>query len=695
MKSQRFSMPRLPFRSSKRSTEDLASDSEDDQPSQEEQLASLAKAEDTDSDGEDCELHIYEKRFDTRGEEVVLRAGTKSELNSFKRRSPRACLILTRHYRQYSPREVASTELEIQSRHIIRALRSVIGTYHGIDFSSRIVTLMEPPMCLFYYRDELRQHAEASNNQQLKDHMRLCLQYTEKTLHQEIKIFDSFKSGLSLAPELEHRHLWMVFKPGCLVYEKIDGIERLSRLRSIEKIDGIERLLRFRPIGEVQDDSSSWGLRTERVCCVGREFGLTHHFIKIKRFDGRRPVHELSAVPLQFHPEKKRIREILLKRGRRFISLFGRNYCFYDGAARICQAFVPHYKDLAHTHTSSRIILDPEQYDRSVTGAPRPEFVLGADVCTSSDEANQKLSDDDVLTCYHSLPGFSLESRKWGWFSVPDIQEIAYDDEAFAGLVLPEEKKRLISALVRHQSLLGGDEYDDLIQGKGKGLIFLLHGPPGVGKTYTAESIADHTRRPLLKITSGELCLPGPWIEERLSNLFYLATRWDGIILLDEADVFMQERSADSLNRNWLVSTLLRVLEYYQGILFLTTNRAETIDSAFKSRIHLSIAYPPLSADGRRQLWKSAIARANRGQPPDWLTSDILDHLVSTATNGREIRNLVRTGISLAQSEERDLRYLDLVQALETLQQFESDFSKWLGKQKIENPVTEEAKSTG
>ncbi|RYP62307.1 hypothetical protein DL771_009792 [Monosporascus sp. 5C6A] len=635
-------MPRVPFGSSKRSTEDVASDNEDvasdnenlasdDQPTQEELLASLAKAEDADSNGEDCELHIYESR----------------------------------------PREVDHTELEIQSRHIIRALRSVIGTYHGIDFSSRIVTITEPPMCLFHYRDELRQHAEASDNQQLKDHMRLCLQYTEKTLHQEIKIFDSFKSGSSLAPELEHRHLWMVFKPGCLVYQKIDGIEQLSRLRYIEA-------------DEVDDCSAnrlwSWDLSTEGVSWAGREFGLTGGFIEIKRFDGRRPVHELSAVPLQFHPERKRIREDLLKRGRRFISLFGRNYCFYDGAAKIWGAFEPHDKSLTQAHTSGRIMLDPEQYDRSVTCGHR-HFVLGADVYTSSDEANQKLSDDDVLTCHHSLPGFSLESRRWGLFFIPNIQDIAYDDEAFAGLVLPEEKKRLISALVRHQSLLGGDEYDDLIQGKGKGLVFLLHGPPGVGKTYTAESIADHTRRPLLKITSGELCHAESRVEERLSSLFYLATRWDGIILLDEADVFMQERSADSL-------TLLRVLEYYQGVLFLTTNRAETIDSAFKSRIHLSIAYPPLSADGRCQLWKSAIARANRGQPPEWLTPDILDHLASTATNGREIRNLVRTGISLARSEERDLEYLDLVQALETLQQFESDFNEWRGKRKIEKPVS-------
>lgn len=92
------------------------------------------------------------------------------------------------------------------------------------------------------------------------------------------------------------------------------------------------------------------------------------------------------------------------------------------------------------------------------------------------------------MTCGFSIPGYSLELKLWGSFLVEDVTEVAYNDKAFHSLVLQEQIKRLISSLLERQDHPQEDDFDDLIQGKGKGLIFLLHGPPGVGKTYTAGS---------------------------------------------------------------------------------------------------------------------------------------------------------------------------------------------------------------
>lgn len=341
MKSQRFGISKLPFGKSKRAAQDQVSLTEEEetttaeeekQPSQEEQLASVIPDEEPGSDGEECELHVYEERFDTRGEKVVLRAGTRSELRPPKRKSKshRACLVLTRHY-SFSDK-LNYSELEIRSRHIIKALREVIGTYGGVDFTSKFVTIEDPPRCLFHYQDELRQYAEASDNQQLKSHLQLCLQYMEKTFHQEIKILQS-------SPELNHRHLWLVFKPGCLVYEKRGGIESLSRLLSMH--------------GEEEDDSfdiRAWRLHTERIHYIGSDVGLTHHWLTIYRYDGRKPVCELTAVPLHLHPEEERIRHDLLERGRKFISLCGIHHCFYDGVAYMCQRSSPRENDTSHTN---------------------------------------------------------------------------------------------------------------------------------------------------------------------------------------------------------------------------------------------------------------------------------------------------------------------------------------------------------
>ncbi|KAK8084452.1 AAA family ATPase [Apiospora hydei] len=569
------------------------------------------------SDGDECELHIYEARFDTRGERVVLRAGTKRYLGTpAKKKSHRASLVVTRHYSRWNPQKVHYTELEVQSKHIIVALRKVIGTYQGIDFTSKTVSIMEPPRCLFHYRDKLRQHAEASGDQELKEHMHLILQYTERVLSQEIKMFDSFLSGRLLAPEIEHSQIWMLFSPGCLVYEETNLGGKLSRLRSIEEEKDPKT---YRVV--------SWILYTEHVRQVYGKIGLAHHQIKIGHYDGRRPIFGLSAIPLHFHPEEDRIRQDHLKQGR----------CHPAG------------------------------------------FILGSQAYDSTEKASQNLSEEEVMTCSSLIRGISLESRSWCYFRVNDITEVAYNDAAFEGLVLHEQKKRLIRSLVGHDPTSNSNEYDDLIQGKGRGLIFLLHGPPGVGKTFTAESIADHTRRPLLKITSGELSLGGAWVEERLSLLFSLATRWNAIILLDEADAFMQERKLGSFESNWLVSTLLRVLEYYRGIMFLTTNRVETLDHAFKSRIHLCVSYPPLSADARRQLWKATISRAHAGRLPEWLTPDIMDQFVDPNINGREIRNIVSTGLALARGDKRGLIAADIFDALTALKQFESDFGRSLG----------------
>src|ERR1700712_1764915 len=99
-------------------------------------------------------------------------------------------------------------------------------------------------------------------------------------------------------------------------------------------------------------------------------------------------------------------------------------------------------------------------------------------------------------------------------------------------------------------------------------------------------------------------------VESTMSNILEMVTKWKAVLLLDEADVFLEARSIHDLERNKLVSIFLRLLEYYEGVLFLTTNRVDNIDAAFESRIHLSLQYDELDKASRKHVWETFLTRA-------------------------------------------------------------------------------------
>lgn len=111
----------------------------------------------------------------------------------------------------------------------------------------------------------------------------------------------------------------------------------------------------------------------------------------------------------------------------------------------------------------------------------------------------------------------------------------------------------------------------DIIEGKGQGLVILLHSPPGVGKTLTAETIALDTGRPLLTISVTEIGVDYKLAEKNLTEVFVDAARWDGLLLMDEAEIFVEQRSYQDMGQNALVSVMLRCLGYFQVSEKLTT----------------------------------------------------------------------------------------------------------------------------
>jgi len=170
-----------------------------------------------------------------------------------------------------------------------------------------------------------------------------------------------------------------------------------------------------------------------------------------------------------------------------------------------------------------------------------------------------------------------------------------------------------------------------------------------------AESVAEEMKVPLYMMSAGDLGLDPSRVEDSLKDILELCSKWQAILLIDEADVFLEERSLHELERNKLVSLFLRLLEYYEGIMFLTTNRLSAIDPAFQSRIHISLDYPDLSTDSRRLIWKNFLAASTLEVR---VTEKQIDELARLELNGRQIKNVLKTAQLLARRKTGEDQFL-------------------------------------
>ena len=122
-------------------------------------------------------------------------------------------------------------------------------------------------------------------------------------------------------------------------------------------------------------------------------------------------------------------------------------------------------------------------------------------------------------------------------------------------------------------------------------------------------------------------------LEAQLLLIFQRAEKWNTSLLLDEADVFLEQRSVHDVHRSGLVSVFLRELEYVQGIMFLTTSRAKQIDDAIASRIHLPLRYESLSQGHLGELSEKAVTKKGDA----CYNRKDLDFLAKKDLNGRQV----------------------------------------------------------
>jgi SpoVK/Ycf46/Vps4 family AAA+-type ATPase len=254
---------------------------------------------------------------------------------------------------------------------------------------------------------------------------------------------------------------------------------------------------------------------------------------------------------------------------------------------------------------------------------------------------------DQYYLCASTVVGYSFARRMWGRFLPTGFSELKWRTEAFDYLVLAETKKKLIKSLVEFDR---DQLIKDVIPGKGGGCLLILYGAPGTGKTLTAEAVAEKVRKPLMVVSAGELGSQASDIEHKFTTILGTARLWEAIVLLDEADTFLRRRTGNDLFNNAIVSTFLRVLEYHNQVIFLTTNRIEIIDDAVRSRVSVAIEYPDLNRVSRKEVWRKVLQAAkvkiveveNSGSAEEKKGDIITEHqiglLARTKINGRLVQ---------------------------------------------------------
>lgn len=634
------------------------------------------------------------------------------------------------------------TLVDIKSKPLKECLQHVMKGVKGVSLVQDTPQI-EPNTLFLYleesrtYLTELENHAETGKRKEDRkiasvkaQHLRVLVKYLDKD-YSEIKT--------SLYPMLENGMitfdlLWALFKPGTIAHCSTYGDADEPRAFRIEMANKESHFLK----------GTWYTIEGKYLEYDGKSFGMGTLQSEVSSFQGARKISSLPCYPLKYHKEADRLRERLIERGKKFVSLQGMNYRYHQG-----MAYTKRKRQVLKININGRVMVDPAIHRRInpnyqiSTVKPKDDHDgidssedEGDDSCGCDDESDSdwndprctptssedrdhghkkfavvrdehghttlveiddndhdhsfsqesKLSDrkqdtinafseEELLIASPVVLGFAFSEKLWLEFTVSGISEVIFNEKAFDSLVLPDNHKSIVKALVSSHAFHPSRSIDDIISGKGKGLVAVLHGPPGTGKTLTAEGIADLLKCPLYMVSAGDLGTDPRTLEKELQNILDIAHSWGAILLLDEADVFLEKRSIQDIHRNALVSIFLRLLEYFQGILFLTTNRVETFDEAFVSRIHLSLRYGELSTKAKRSVWKMFIekARETEGMEVGSITESDITELARREVNGRQIKNLVRAAQALAVHEGKILTMAHIKRVIDVAESFEMD----------------------
>ncbi|KAI0469914.1 hypothetical protein GGR56DRAFT_661241 [Xylariaceae sp. FL0804] len=390
---------------------------------------------------------------------------------------------------------------------------------------------------------------------------------------------------------------------------------------------------------------SGFELALQGIAYDGDQLGYRTKTITIEPYDGTTKILELPAYPLKYLTNADECKAYCTRRAGRYLDLRGVH-------TKVLRKPPFQASDKFSTEPTSQSKLRERVVVDAWLFYDKEECIDLDDLDDEHKSSEGDLNAEGLLLVESSVKAFSLKGKKWNTVHVDIIEDINWNENVFDNLVLGSDHKELVLGFVESHRILE-DEVDDFVEGKGRSLLFLLSGPPGVGKTLTAEAVSEKLHAPLYTISAGELGITPSGVEEALQSALDLAKRWNAVLLLDEADVFLEQRTIHDLARNQLVSVFLRLLEYYEGVLFLTTNRVHEIDLAIQSRIDVHLAYADLDVSSRIQVWKNFLANSTKKTD---ISDEGIRKVAEAKMNGRQIKSVFKqANLLAARSKEKKL----------------------------------------
>ncbi|KAF7868342.1 hypothetical protein EAF04_004874 [Stromatinia cepivora] len=601
-------------------------------------------------------------------------------------------------------------EIDITSKALWNLLKNLLGNSPGHYFNGSPITLRSPFEHIIFnwetLQDAANQEKRGFDSESLvraRMDLKLLLD-TVATGSGDLKLDKYFATRSANIKQrvITHDTLWTIFPPGALVYG--------HSFKSEHQLFVVESNVTAWPWATPKG-GNLWCVNCWTYDWNGVAFKRSSVQIFIDNFEGQKQITSLPYYPFEYHDDREGIEKCLLERGKKFRAVCNAKKAFrmfeYSGQAVFEQRGFSGVNSDSEK-VDSRVMVDFESYfnygPSSVRmGSLRP---MNSVECKCQDcrqnEALLKLfrssfddeqaqigvwDDEQCMLCPPRVLGYVLRDKQWAQLRVMDLKEILKPDNQDAWstrLKLADGKEETTKKLIF-------DLVDDIVEKKGKGLVMLLYGPPGVGKTTTAETVVIAARKPLFSISVADVGNEAKKVEKNLAKIFALATTWQAILLIDEADVFLETRTQgvnSNIERNSLVSVFLRVLEYYQGILMLTTNQIAQFDVAVKSRIHVAIKYDDLNDQQSFAIFNGFLKPlSEKGLIKDmsgilqWLEEDVCRSDVGLG--GRQIRNIVTTAVGLARAAGNgQLEKKDLKKMLGNVKSFKAEFIRAFEKYK-------------